>query len=291
MYCEATPLHLVGERGRLRQVMEICTVPPQLSDDEFVLEPLFRREALGEPLEYCGPAALGAELERRLNRGLPRGITVRDLCEGTATPAVTLLIAFLAAVATFLLVTGATRRPIRAGTAVAAPDRRRRPELELRLRQAGVSLSPARYRATVAGSMAAMFVVGYGLTGTLALAVVPAAVVGFAPRAYYRRRQRKALAARMAAWPEAIRDVLSHITVGSTLHSALVQLGRSGPEPLRPVWRRYAVNAQVLEVSAALEQARERARRPGLGPGDRGLRRRPRTRPHRRRRRAAHPRR
>jgi Flp pilus assembly CpaF family ATPase len=85
VYCEATPLHLVDERGRLRQVMEICTVPPQLSDDEFVLEPLFRREALGEPLEYCGPAALGAELEKRLNRALPKGMTVRDLCDGTAS--------------------------------------------------------------------------------------------------------------------------------------------------------------------------------------------------------------
>ena len=61
----------------------------------------------------------------------------------------------------------------------------------------------------------------------------------------------------MAAWPEAIRDVLAHITVGSTLHAALVQLGRSGPEPLRPVWRRYARNAAVLEVSAALEQVRD----------------------------------
>ena len=85
VYCEATPLHLVGEAGRLRQVMEICTVPPQLSDDEFVLQPLFRREALGEPMEYCGPAALGDDLERRLNRCLPRGIKVRDLCEGTAS--------------------------------------------------------------------------------------------------------------------------------------------------------------------------------------------------------------
>ena len=56
VYCEATPLHLVDDRGRLRQVMEICTVPPQLSDDEFVLEPLFRREALGEPAGVLRPS-------------------------------------------------------------------------------------------------------------------------------------------------------------------------------------------------------------------------------------------
>jgi tight adherence protein B len=168
---------------------------------------------------------------------------------------VTLLIAFLAAVATHLLVNGLSgRRPPPRPPRTTA---HRRPGLDVRLRQAGVSLTPSRYRATVAASIIAVFLVGYGLTGTLALAVVPAVAVGFAPRAYYRRRQRKALAARMAAWPEAIRDVVSRITVGSTLHSALVQLGRSGPEPLRPVWRRYAVNAAVLEVSAALDQARD----------------------------------
>lgn len=167
----------------------------------------------------------------------------------------TLLIALLAAVATYLLVTGLTRTtppPSR----TRHTRRRARPSLDVRLRQAGVTLSPSRYRATVAASIIGTFLVGYGLTGTLALGLIPAAVVGFAPRAYYRRRQRKALAARMAAWPEAIRDVLSHLAVGSTLHSALVQLGRSGPEPLRPVWRRYAVNSSVLEVSAALDEAR-----------------------------------
>jgi Flp pilus assembly CpaF family ATPase len=85
VHCEATPLHLVDERGRLRQVMEICTVPPQLSDDEFVLEPVFRRDHLGGPLEFCGHNAIGQELEGRINRALPRGMTVRDLCEGSAS--------------------------------------------------------------------------------------------------------------------------------------------------------------------------------------------------------------
>jgi tight adherence protein B len=168
---------------------------------------------------------------------------------------VTLLIASLAAISVYLLVTSLTR-PEPPPPRRTRPTRRHRPGLEVRLRQAGVTVSPARYRATIAGSMAAVFVVGYGLTGTLALAVVPALAVGFAPRAFYLRRQRRQLAARVAAWPEAIRDVLAHIAVGSTLHGALVELGRTGPEPLRPVWRRYARNAPVLDVATALEQAR-----------------------------------
>ena len=83
VHCEAEPLHLVqpGQRRR-RQVMEIATVPPQLSNDQFTLESLFRRERLGDPLEYCGPNAL-AELARKLDRCLPAGVSSVGLCDGS----------------------------------------------------------------------------------------------------------------------------------------------------------------------------------------------------------------
>ena len=96
--------------------------------------------------------------------------------------------------------------------------------------------------------MAATFIVAYAATATVPLALVPTVVVGAAPRAFYRRRHDKMLAARVAAWPEAIRDVLTHLGVDNTLHRALVQLGDSGPAPLRPVWQRYARNASVLDT-------------------------------------------
>jgi hypothetical protein len=84
VHCEAQPLHLVpaGER-RLRQVMEVCAVPPQISNDEFVLEPLFVREDFGRPLEFVGHH-LPAELERRIDRALPPAVTLRALAEGKA---------------------------------------------------------------------------------------------------------------------------------------------------------------------------------------------------------------
>jgi pilus assembly protein CpaF len=84
VHCEAQPLHLVPAGGRrLRQVMEICAVPPQISKDEFVLEPLFVREDFGRPLEFVGHH-VPAELERRIDRALPPGVTVRSLAEGKA---------------------------------------------------------------------------------------------------------------------------------------------------------------------------------------------------------------
>lgn len=169
----------------------------------------------------------------------------------------TIFAALLAAVAVYLLVGVAfswnTPRSLR--------QPRRRPEtarvpLETRLRQAGVGLSPARYRATVAGSMAATFLVVGAVTATPPLALVPTVLVGAAPRTFYRRRRDKVLAARVAAWPEAIRDVLTHLGVDNTMHRALVLLGESGPEPLRPVWQRYARNASVLDTPVALAQVR-----------------------------------
>lgn len=84
VHCEAEPLHRVSAGGRRRrQVMEICAVPAQITNDEFVLETVFVREDFGRPLEFVGHH-LPEDLERRLNRALPEGITMRDLADGSA---------------------------------------------------------------------------------------------------------------------------------------------------------------------------------------------------------------
>ena len=85
IHCEAEPVHLVPEGGRQRrQVMEICVVPPQIAPTGFVLEPIFRREDFGQPLEFVGHH-FPQELERRINRALPNGMTLRDITERGAT--------------------------------------------------------------------------------------------------------------------------------------------------------------------------------------------------------------
>lgn len=82
IHCAAEPLHLVeAGRPRLRQVVEIATIPAQLTDDQFVLEPVFKRERLGAPMEYCGSGSLG-ELAADLDHVLPAGITIEGLCTG-----------------------------------------------------------------------------------------------------------------------------------------------------------------------------------------------------------------
>lgn len=85
VHCEAEPLHRVEAGGsRRRQVMEICAVPPQISNDEFVLEPIFKRADFGRPLEFVGHH-IPADVEQRIDRALPRGVTLRALAEGGAS--------------------------------------------------------------------------------------------------------------------------------------------------------------------------------------------------------------
>lgn len=83
VHCAVQPLHLVKRgQARLRQVMEICTVPSQLTSDHFTLEPVFSRPALGKPMEFHGINSLG-ELADQLGEVLPDGVTVQGLCEGS----------------------------------------------------------------------------------------------------------------------------------------------------------------------------------------------------------------
>lgn len=167
-----------------------------------------------------------------------------------------LLVALLAAVAAYALVTGIVdwRRPPAPRARRVRPQRRS--NLQQRLDQAGAGISAARYRLTVVATVCGVAFVIYAATGTASLAVPPAVAIGLAPKLFFQRRQAKVLAARRGAWPEAIRDVLAHLSAGQTLHRSLCLLGESGPLALRPTWQRYERNSAALDVTTALELAR-----------------------------------
>jgi pilus assembly protein CpaF len=75
------PQHDAG--GLRREVLEIVAVVPTMSDD-FTVEPVFRRAALGRPLEWTGALPVG--LEARVDRSLPNGWTLRGILEGQDRP-------------------------------------------------------------------------------------------------------------------------------------------------------------------------------------------------------------
>ena len=69
--------------GIRREVLEIVAVVPTMSDD-FTVEPVFERAALGRPLEWTG--ALPARIEARVDRSLPHGWSLRGILEGEDRP-------------------------------------------------------------------------------------------------------------------------------------------------------------------------------------------------------------
>jgi pilus assembly protein CpaF len=81
VHCDLEDANRVeAHRGIRRQVMEIIAVVPSLHDD-FSTEPVFVREAIGAPLEWTGALPASAPL---IERALPDGVTLRDVCEGAA---------------------------------------------------------------------------------------------------------------------------------------------------------------------------------------------------------------
>ena len=125
------------------------------------------------------------------------------------------------------------------------------------LNQAGVPVSPLQFMAVsiMAGVAAAGVVLA--VTRVPSLAVVAGGVTMASPRALFARRRREQQRARLDAWPDALRDVITHLQASMSVHASLVELGRSGPIPLRPFFVRYTGLAGALDQQSALEVIRE----------------------------------
>lgn len=134
--------------------------------------------------------------------------------------------------------------------------RRRRPAVGHWLAQAGVHASPRQFAGACAGAGLAVLAVALLLTGTLVVAILPAAAAAVAPVAYYGAQRRRRLAERVAAWPDALRAVVSALEAGQSLHQALAGLATSGPAALRPSFGRYAALTPAVGSRAALEGIR-----------------------------------
>lgn len=125
------------------------------------------------------------------------------------------------------------------------------------LRRAGVHLSPARF----AGVSVASGIVG-ATALYLALGIPLLALVGFgasavAPAATAQRRAAAFQKERLAAWPDALRDVIAHLRAGHSVHTSLSRLAESGPIALRQPFDRYQSLSGVVDQIVALEVVRE----------------------------------
>ncbi|WP_193105324.1 type II secretion system F family protein [Brachybacterium sp. FME24] len=80
-------------------------------------------------------------------------------------------------------------------------------------------------------------------------AVVPSLAIGAAstvlPVVFLRSAARRRATAMREVWPEAVDHVNSAIRAGLSLPEALVQLGRKGPEELRPAFHEFSLDYQA----------------------------------------------
>lgn len=125
------------------------------------------------------------------------------------------------------------------------------------LEQAGASVSLSQFVGVSVGIGVVAFAVTWVVSGAPSVGLVPALVLAQLPRTWFARQRARLARERLAAWPDALRQLVAHLEAPMSLHRSLCELGRSGPEPLRPYWSRYTVLTSALDARAALEALRE----------------------------------
>ncbi len=134
---------------------------------------------------------------------------------------------------------------------------RDRPSFQVWLSQAGAAVTPRQFWAVSGGVGAVAFVGLLAISGTFVASALPAAAVAATPYAYWSAQRRKHAVARSAAWPDALRYLVGVLGAGvATLHDALEDLARSGPEPLRAPMARYVRISARIGYRQALEAVR-----------------------------------
>ena len=73
------------DEGIRRKIMEILTISPALSADEFTTEPLFVRESLEAPLRWTGTLP-PPDITTRIERALPGGVELSSIMSGAWRP-------------------------------------------------------------------------------------------------------------------------------------------------------------------------------------------------------------
>ena len=120
----------------------------------------------------------------------------------------------------------------------------------------GLDVTRSQFWLSSIGAGIAAFGLVLALTGLVVVSVVPALVVAMLPKAYYTRRKLQRVAEVQEAWPDGLRDLVSSVRSGASLPSALEDLGKFGPLPLRDVFGSFGVYSRSLGVVPSLEMIR-----------------------------------
>ncbi len=166
----------------------------------------------------------------------------------------------LAALAAAVFVYFAVGYIVGSAPRLALPVTRRRRDLsdaQIWLIQAGLEVTPGKFRLWSLGVGVVGFLLALAVTGSIWIAVPPAFALTFLPRWFYARRRVRRLGEVLEAWPDGLRHLVASVRSGLSLPVALEELSRNGPDGLRSAFARYPTLAQVFGVRAALEIVRD----------------------------------
>lgn len=132
--------------------------------------------------------------------------------------------------------------------------------LEDELTQAGLggtSVTALLVSCTVAFVLVGLLVLA--LVGVPAIAAAFALMAGMAPIGLVRMRARKRRSQLRDLWPDAVDNITSAVRAGMALPEALAQLGRRGPEELRPAFAAFGEDYRLTgRFHDCLDRLKER---------------------------------
>lgn len=120
----------------------------------------------------------------------------------------------------------------------------------------GLDVTRSQFWLSSLGAGFAAFGLLLSITGLVVVSIVPALVVAMLPKTYYTRKRLQRVAEVQEAWPDGLRDLVASVRSGASLPSALEDLGRYGPLPLREVFGSFGVYSRSLGVVQSLEMIR-----------------------------------
>jgi tight adherence protein B len=106
--------------------------------------------------------------------------------------------------------------------------------------------------------------VAHVLLGWPLIDLAAAIAAGLAPLAWLRGRHARKRAVVQRALPDALAQLRDALASGLSMERALRGLADQGPEPLRPLFRRFCAEAEHLEFQAAVERLRDRLADPAF---------------------------
>ena len=204
-----------------RQVMEVLAVPPmQGSDTDVTVEPLFIREEFGAPLKWTG-APPPPELERRLEQRLPwSGHHAPPRARRQGGHQMSLLAALAGAALMVMLVAWLLGLDFVGRKIRSEPE----DEVEVAFQRVEKAQAPKRFTpSTVAAAIALFFAAAIPLailTSSVILGFVLGLLAGSAPLIIESRKKAKEVAERNAAWPDAIRQLISSLRAPMSVHAS-----------------------------------------------------------------------